>query len=54
MLLSPASVDLGGVFITPLEKDFGRLDGVMVESVLKEIAVSGEFMRKLDEKLKDQ
>ena len=54
MLLSPASVDLGGVFITPLEKDFGRLDGVMVESVLKEIAVSGEFMRELDEKLKDQ
>ena len=53
MLLSPASVDLGGVFITPLEKDFGRLDGAMVESVLKEIAVSGEFMRKLDEKLKE-
>ena len=26
----------------------------MVESVLKEIAVSGEFMRELDEKLKDQ
>lgn len=52
MLLSPASVDLGGVFITPLEKDFGRLDGAMVESVLKEIAVSRDFMSELDDKLK--
>ena len=26
MLLSPASVDMGGVFITPLEKDFNKVD----------------------------
>lgn len=52
MLLSPASVDLGGVFITPLEKDFGRLNGAMVESVLKEIAVESKFMGEIDDKLK--
>jgi len=25
ILISPASVDLGGVFITPLEKDFVKM-----------------------------
>lgn len=39
MLLSPASVDMGGVFITPLEKDFNRLDADMLRRVLDELCL---------------
>ena len=42
MLLSPASVDMGGVFITPLEKDFNRLDANIVRKVLDELCLSPE------------
>lgn len=39
MLLSPASVDMGGVFITPLEKDFDALDASLVMKVLDELCL---------------
>ncbi|MBO5053914.1 MAG: DUF4922 domain-containing protein [Muribaculaceae bacterium] len=42
MLLSPASVDMGGVFITPLEKDFNRLDSNLVRRVLDELCLSSD------------
>lgn len=42
MLLSPASVDMGGVFITPLEKDFNRLDAALVKKVLDELCLSAD------------
>lgn len=40
MLLSPASVDMGGVFITPLEKDFNRLDADLVRKVYDELCLN--------------
>jgi len=42
MLLSPASVDMGGVFITPMEKDFERLDKEVVLKVFDELCLSNE------------
>ena len=36
-LISPASVDLGGVFITPLEKDFEKITAEDIAGVLLEI-----------------
>jgi len=50
MLLSPASVDMGGVFITPLEKDFERLDGPMIERVIGELCFSRAEIRELRKK----
>lgn len=47
MLLSPASVDLGGVFITPLEKDFEALDAATVQRVLNELCLTDEEIRKI-------
>lgn len=47
MLLSPASVDMGGAFITPLEKDFERLDGPMIENVIDELCLSRAEIRDL-------
>lgn len=47
MLLSPASVDLGGVFITPLEKDFDALDPDTVIRVLDELCLSDSEIRQI-------
>ena len=37
LLISPASVDLGGVFITPLEKDFEKITARDISEILLEI-----------------
>ncbi|MFA5325171.1 MAG: DUF4922 domain-containing protein [Bacteroidales bacterium] len=37
ILISPASVDLGGVFITPLEKDFNKINEEDIKKILEEI-----------------
>ena len=40
MVLSPASVDMGGVFITPRQQDFERIDKNLVRRVYKELCLS--------------
>lgn len=52
VLISPASVDLGGVFITPLEKDFKKIKEKDVEDILKEICINDEKMQLIISKLK--
>lgn len=52
MLLSPASVDMGGVFITPLEKDFNRLDADTIKKVFDELCLSKEEIDALAENVK--
>jgi len=37
LLISPASVDLGGVFITPLKKDFEKITAEDIGKILREI-----------------
>ena len=37
MLINPASVELGGVFITPLEKDFKKIKAEDISKILHEI-----------------
>jgi len=51
ILISPASVDLGGVFITPLEKDFRKITGRDIEAILKEISISDAKMQAIIDKL---
>lgn len=40
MLLSPASVDMGGVFITPLEKDYVAMDADLVRTIFGELCLN--------------
>ncbi len=47
MLLSPASVDMGGVFITPMEKDFERLDNEIILKVFDELCLSTEEINEI-------
>lgn len=52
MLLSPASVDMGGVFITPLEKDFDGLDAAKITQVFDELCLSADEINKIAAKVK--
>jgi hypothetical protein len=46
-LLSPASVDLSGVCVLPLEKDFDKITADDIKAVFKEICISDEIMNKI-------
>ena len=52
ILLSPASVDLGGVFITPREEDFHQLEVNQIAAMLDEVCLSGELFQRLKERLR--
>jgi ATP adenylyltransferase/5',5'''-P-1,P-4-tetraphosphate phosphorylase II len=42
ILFSPASVDLGGCLIVPLEKDFEKLDRVAAWSMIKQVSLNSK------------
>lgn len=52
MLLSPASVDMGGVFITPLEKDFNKIDAQTVKIIFDELCLSAAEINMIAENIK--
>lgn len=52
LLISPASVDLGGVFITPLEKDFDKITSGDISAILKEVVIDNEKMQSAIDKIK--
>jgi hypothetical protein len=52
ILLSPASVDIGGVCITPLEKDFIKITKENIESIFKQICLPDEKFELLVKNLK--
>lgn len=51
MLLSPASVDMGGVFITPRLVDYERFDADTVRRVFDELCLSQSEIEQIAEKL---
>ncbi len=53
ILLSPASVDLGGVCITPLEKDFQKISKENILEIFKEVSLSKEQFVFVTKGLKD-
>lgn len=52
MLISPASVDMGGVFITPLEKDFDRVDAEVIRRIFDELCLNGEEIEEIASNVK--
>ena len=51
MLISPASVDMGGAFIVPRREDFDRLDAETVKRIYSELCLDEEEMNTIIEKL---
>jgi hypothetical protein len=52
LLISPASVDLGGVFITPLEKDFDKITRENISDILQEICIDKEKIQLIINEIK--
>lgn len=52
ILISPASVDLSGVFITPLEKDFNKITAENIQNILNEICISEEKFEAIIDRIK--
>ncbi len=45
IVVSPGVIEMGGILVTPLEKDFERLDGVTVESIYEEVSLEGKTVQ---------
>ena len=51
ILISPASVDMGGVFITPLEKDFEKITADDIAAILSEVCLNPADFGRLVERI---
>ncbi len=47
VLISPASVDIGGLIITPVEKDFQKVDATTIEDIFREVSVDTHILKKI-------
>lgn len=47
ILISPASVDMGGVFITPRPEDFERIDSAVVKQIFDEVTLNADEAREV-------
>lgn len=54
LLSSPASVDLGGVFITPVEKDFLKITAEDVAQILSEVCLSTADFQQVRQRIQKQ
>ncbi len=43
--VSPAVVEMGGLFVTPFERDFQRLDATAVKSIYREVSLESEKLK---------
>ena len=46
VVVSPGLIDMGGVLVTPVEKDFERLDAAAVEGIYGEVSLEAETVEK--------
>lgn len=54
ILLSPAAVDLGGLMITPQEKDFHKISPTDITDIFRQICLNAEHFKKLQVFIKDR
>lgn len=52
-LISPGSVDFGGVFITPRRSDFDKITGPDIADMLEQVCVGQDVFSELTEKIKN-
>jgi len=49
ILISPAAVDIGGLVITPLERDFESVDAGMIERIFAEVSIEQQMFEEMIE-----
>jgi hypothetical protein len=47
LTVSPASIDLCGIFVVPLEKDFARITGNDIASIFREVTLSDDIFNEV-------
>jgi diadenosine tetraphosphate (Ap4A) HIT family hydrolase len=47
ILISPGMVDMGGLIITPVEKDFNAIDAEQIENIFKEVSMDDDTFAKI-------
>jgi len=52
ILISPGAVDMGGVFIIPLEKDFDKITAENVRTILSEVCMDEVALKKIADHIK--
>lgn len=52
ILITPASVDMGGVFIAPLEKDFEKVTADDIKNIFDEVCISEVAARRIVDNIK--
>lgn len=50
-LISPGSVDLGGVIITPREEDFEKITAATIDTIFKEVCVADDLIQTIKQKM---
>lgn len=53
LTISPASVDLGGVFITPLEKDFVKITSDILQGIIQEVCLDKADEENISNRIKE-
>ncbi len=53
LLISPASVDFGGVFITPRPEDFKKITAADIEDILSQVSLDEEAFQELEQAIKN-
>jgi ribosomal protein S18 acetylase RimI-like enzyme len=46
VVVSPGVIDMGGLLITPMEKDFERLDAAAVDGIYREVSLEGKTVER--------
>jgi len=54
LTVSPASIDLCGVFVVPLAKDFARITGNAIAAIFREITLPDGQFQQVAEKLESE
>lgn len=54
LMVSPAAVDLGGIIISPREKDFEKLNKELIREIISEVSLDSYSFKKFAENLKDE
>lgn len=53
IVISPGVIDMGGLLITPVERDFERLTETMVESIYQEVSLEGKIVKEVFDTMRD-
>ena len=54
VVVSPGVIDMGGILITPVVKDFERLDAAALEGIYKEVSLEGKIVERAIDAMVEQ